>query len=126
MKRRFKDFETLRGVLRKLFPSSRLPHLEKNSRLSETEPEVIKRQKYFLECFINDLLISAEFQNCRLVEEFLTMKDLDHLKKKFKVNLLVIQEYDKEKIKGIEGLTSLNGEIAIRFTGKNLEYNDKV
>lgn len=71
--------------MRKLFPSSRLPYLEKNSRYSETDPENIKMQKFYLECFVNDLLVSGEFQNCRVVEEFLTMKDLEHLKKKFKV-----------------------------------------
>jgi hypothetical protein len=67
VKRRFKDFETLRNMLRKMFPLNKLPHLEKNSRLSESEPEVIKKQKYFLEYFINDLLISAEYQNCRVI-----------------------------------------------------------
>jgi len=120
VKRRFKDFEALRTILRNLFPLSKLPHLEKNSRLSETEPEVIKKQKYFLECFINDLLLSSEYQNCRVIEEFLTLKDLDHLKKKFK-------EYDKvEKVKCIEQLTSQTGELQLRFTEKHLDYNDRV
>jgi len=83
VKRRLKDFESLRSLLKKFFPTSQIPHLERCSRLSETEPATIKKQTLFLESFLNDLIMKTGMKS-KLVEEFLLCKDLDILKKLFK------------------------------------------
>ena len=45
VKRKLKDMEALRSLLRKLFPGQQIPFLERCARLSETEPNIIKKQK---------------------------------------------------------------------------------
>ena len=69
--------------MKKFFPTSHIPHLERVSRLSETEPETIRKQTLFLESFLNDLIMKTGIKS-KILEEFLLCKDLDLLKKLFK------------------------------------------
>lgn len=58
VKRKYDHFQRLRTILAKLYPCCRLPYLEKNTWLSETDIEFIKKQKSMLQSFMNDLLMN--------------------------------------------------------------------
>lgn len=58
VKRRMKDFDNLRDLLVRFFPTTQVPHLERFSRLSETDPNTIKKQILFIESFINNILMN--------------------------------------------------------------------
>lgn len=84
VKRRLKDFEMLRNLLRKVFPTTQIPYLERyGRRLSETEPNVIRKQKLFLESFLNSLLMNKHIR-CKILDDFLLCENLDTLKKIFR------------------------------------------
>ena len=120
IKRKYKDFEVLRSILGKLFPMTRLPFLNGNNRLSETEEIAIKKQKYMLEGFLNDLLMNTDFVACKVTEEFLTLKDESMFKKKF-------GEYEKlGEIKSIEDMATFTGTYDLIFTSKHYEFCEKV
>lgn len=71
VKRRLKDFQTLRNLLKKIFPHVQIPHLERyGRRLSETDPITIKKQKLFLESFLNSLMMNKNIR-CKIIDDFL-------------------------------------------------------
>jgi hypothetical protein len=55
-KRKYEDFTRLKDNLMKFHPGVKLPFLETNSWLSETNIDFIKKQKINLEYFLNELL----------------------------------------------------------------------
>ena len=102
-KRNYEDFTKLRSTLEKIYPGMHLPYLEKNSWLSETNADFIRKQKVMLEFFVADLLHNPEIRNSRIIEDFLTFKEHKRIKRKF-------EEYDRiEKPKGIEDICLLRG-----------------
>lgn len=71
VKRRLKDFQTLRNLLKKIFPNLQVPLLERyGRRLSETDPITIRKQKLFLQSFLNSLMLNKNIR-CKIIDEFL-------------------------------------------------------
>lgn len=115
VKRRLKDFEALRNLLKKIFPSTQIPFLERCGRLSETEPNVIKKQKLFLESFLNSLLMNKNIR-CKIIDDFLLCENLDTLKKNFR-------DFEKlERPKAIEDLYTPSGRIDLEFNAINKKF----
>lgn len=74
----------LRNMLRKIFPNVQIPYLERyGRRLSETEPLTIRKQKLFLESFLNNLLMNKALR-CKILDDFLLCQNADSLKKIFR------------------------------------------
>ncbi len=71
VERRFSDFEMLRASLSNFFPNMKIPLLEKASRLNETDPDNISRQKDLLQCFLAGLLENPVLRRSKFVEDFL-------------------------------------------------------
>jgi len=72
----------------KVYPGIKLPYLEKNSWLSETNADFIKKQKVMLEFFLNDIALNPDLKNSRIFEDFLTLREHKKIKRKF-------EEYEK-------------------------------
>ena len=74
VKRNYEDFIKLRNSLASVYPGVQLPFLEKAGWLSETQPEVIRKQKATLEFFLNDIISNKNLRNSRIFEDFITIK----------------------------------------------------
>lgn len=74
----------MRNLLKKIFPTTQIPFLERyGRRLAETEPNTIRKQKLFLENFLNGLLMNKSIR-CKIIDDFLLCEKLDTLKKIFR------------------------------------------
>ncbi len=82
-KRNYDDFKRLHDTLAKFYPGSKLPYLESNSWLSETNIEFIKKQKICLEYFLNELIRHESFRDSFVLYQFLTVTDHKSIKRKF-------------------------------------------
>ena len=83
LKRNYEDFSRLRDTLAKLFPGTKLAHLERGSWFSSTNVEFVRRQKVMISFFLNDLILNQEIRNSRILEDFLTLSDHKKIKRKF-------------------------------------------
>lgn len=110
----------LRTYLEKFYPGFRLPYLSKSAWFQETDPNNIAQQKFMITHFMNDLLMNREIRNCRIVEEFLTLKDYKGLKVKF-------EEYEKiGALHSIEELCLLQGEVNVGYSENHRVYIEKI
>jgi hypothetical protein len=76
---------------------------------------VIKKQKLFLESFLNSLMMNKNIR-CKIIDDFLLEENLDTLKKNFR-------DFEKlEKPKAIEDLYTPSGRIELEFSSLNKKY----
>jgi hypothetical protein len=76
---------------------------------------VIKKQKLFLESFLNSLMMNKSIR-CKIIDDFLLEENLDTLKKNFR-------DFEKlEKPKAIEDLYTPSGRIELEFSSLNKKY----
>ena len=69
---------------------------------------MIRKQKMFLESFLNSILLNRAVR-CRILDDFLLVEDLDQLKKQ-------LREFEKlEKPKGIEDLYNCEGKVELQL-----------
>jgi hypothetical protein len=118
-KRNLQDFEKLRRQLESVYPGLRMPYLERIGWLdSELAPEIIARNKKYLEFFLADLVAHPELRNSRILEDFLTLRDHKQVKRKF-------EEYAKlKKISALEELCLLEGQVHVELTEEKRQYSE--
>ena len=76
---------------------------------------MIKKQKLFLESFLNSLMMNKNIR-CKIIDDFLLEENLDTLKKNFR-------DFEKlEKPKAIEDLYTPSGRIELEFSSLNKKY----
>ncbi len=76
---------------------------------------MIKKQKLFLESFLNSLMMNKSIR-CKIIDDFLLEENLDTLKKNFR-------DFEKlEKPKAIEDLYTPSGRIELEFSSLNKKY----
>lgn len=76
---------------------------------------MIKKQKLFLESFLNSLMMNKNIR-CKILDDFLLEDNLDTLKKNFR-------DLEKlEKPKAIEDLYTPSGRIELEFSHLNKKY----
>jgi hypothetical protein len=65
---------------------------------------VIKKQKFFIESFLNNLLLNRNLR-CKIIDDFLMCENLDSMKK-------VFRDYEKlDKPKSVEELFTIDGKL---------------
>ena len=73
---------------------------------------MIKKQKLFIESFLNSLLMNRDLR-CKVLDDFLLDTKTDSMKKYFK-------DFDKmDKPKGIEDLYSPAGKVEVEVSPQN-------
>ena len=83
--RRFSDFDTLRKLIGKHFPSFYVPPLP-NKKMGNRrfEPDFLQKRMKFLNLFINNLVQSESFKSSEILMAFLSYQDRGKFDSKFK------------------------------------------
>ncbi len=117
VERRYSDFDWLRKLLQKFFPSFNVPPLP-NKKIGNkrfTEKFIEKRMK-FLNLFINNVVKSETFKASEILFSFLSYEDRGKFDSKFK-------EYQtKTPSPYVEEYKTLDGIITISLDEKNERY----
>ena len=117
VERRYSDFDWLRKLLQKFFPSFNVPPLP-NKKIGNkrfTEKFIEKRMK-FLNLFINNVVKSETFKASEILFSFLSYEDRGKFDSKFK-------EYQtKTPSPYVEEYQTLDGIITISLDEKNERY----
>ena len=117
VERRYSDFDCLRKLLQKFFPSFNVPPLpnKKMGNKRFTEKFIEKRMK-FLNLFINNVVKSETFKASEILFSFLSYEDRGKFDSKFK-------EYQtKTPSPYVEEYQTLDGIITISLDEKNERY----
>ena len=88
--RRYSDFDLLRILLAKYYPSYNIPPLP-NKKMTNRRLEldfIMKRMK-FLNLFINNVVASEDFKASEILTAFLSYTDRGKFESKFKVPVLM-------------------------------------
>ncbi len=115
--RRFSDFDTLRKLIAKHFPSFYVPPLPNkkmgNRRFDE---DFIKKRMKFLNLFINNLVQSESFKSSEILMAFLSYEDRGKFESKFK-------EYTTQQPSAyVEEYKTLDGKVTISHDEGNEKY----
>ena len=115
--RRFSDFDTLRKLIGKHFPSFYVPPLPNkkmgNRRFDE---DFIKKRMKFLNLFINNLVQSESFKSSEILMAFLSYEDRGKFESKFK-------EYTTQQPSAyVEEYKTLDGKVTISHDEGNEKY----
>ena len=115
--RRYSDFDWLRKLISKHFPSFYVPPLPNkkmgNRRLEQSF--IVKRMK-FLNLFINNLVQSESFKASEILMSFLSYEDRGKFESKFK-------EYQTQQPSAyVEEYKTLDGKVTISHDEKNEKY----
>ena len=115
--RRFSDFDNLRKLIAKHFPSFYIPPLP-NKKIGNRRFEkdfIIKRMK-FLNLFINNLVQSESFKCSEILISFLSYEDRGKFDSKFK-------EYTTQQLSAyVEEYKTLDGKVTISHDEGNEKY----
>ena len=104
--RRFSDFENLRKLIAKNFPSFYIPPLLNKK---SDEVDFISNRMYFLNLFINDLVKNESFKCSEILMTFLSYENRGKFDSKFK-------EYTLQKpSQNIEEYKTLDGKVTILY-----------
>ena len=115
--RRFSDFDTLRKLIAKHFPSFYVPPLpnKKMGNRRFDQDFIVKRMK-FLNLFINNLVQSESFKSSEILYAFLSYEDRGKFESKFK-------EYTTQQPSSyVEEYKTLDGKVTISHDEGNEKY----
>jgi len=115
--RRFSDFDNLRKLIAKHFPSFYVPPLpnKKMGNRRFDQDFIIKRMK-FLNLFINNLVQSENFKSSEILMAFLSYEDRGKFESKFK-------EYTTQQPSSyVEEYKTLDGKVTISHDEGNEKY----
>ena len=115
--RRFSDFDNLRKLIAKHFPSFYVPPLP-NKKLGNRrfEKEFIAKRMKFLNLFINNLVQSESFKCSEILVSFLSYEDRGKFDSKFK-------EYTTQQPSAyVEEYKTLDGKVTISHDEGNEKY----
>ncbi len=115
--RRFSDFDTLRKLISKHFPSFYVPPLpnKKMGNRRFDQDFIVKRMK-FLNLFINNLVQSESFKSSEILYSFLSYEDRGKFESKFK-------EYTTQQPSSyVEEYKTLDGKVTISHDEGNEKY----
>ena len=115
--RRFSDFDNLRKLIAKHFPSFYVPPLpnKKMGNRRFDQDFIIKRMK-FLNLFINNLVQSESFKSSEILMAFLSYEDRGKFESKFK-------EYTTQQPSSyVEEYKTLDGKVTISHDEGNEKY----
>ena len=115
--RRFSDFDTLRKLVAKHFPSFYVPPLpNKKMGNKRFEPSFINKRMKFLNLFINNLVQSESFKSSEILVSFLSYEDKGKFESKFK-------EYTTQQPSAyVEEYKTLDGKVTISHDEGNEKY----
>ena len=115
--RRFSDFDTLRKLVAKHFPSFYVPPLpNKKMGNKRFEPSFINKRMKFLNLFINNLVQSESFKSSEILVSFLSYEDKGKFESKFK-------EYSTQQPSSyVEEYKTLDGKVTISHDEGNEKY----
>ena len=117
VQRRFSDFDTLRKLITKHFPSFYVPPLpnKKMGNRRFDQDFIVKRMK-FLNLFINNLVQSESFKCSEILMAFLSYEDRGKFESKFK-------EYTTQQPSSyVEEYKTLDGKVTISHDEGNEKY----
>jgi hypothetical protein len=115
--RRFSDFDTLRKLIGKHFPSFYVPPLpNKEMGNRRFEPDFLQKRMKFLNLFINNLVQSESFKSSEILMAFLSYQDRGKFDSKFK-------EYTTQQPSAyVEEYKTLDGKVTISHDEGNEKY----
>ena len=115
--RRFSDFDNLRKLIAKHFPSFYVPPLP-NKKMGNRrfEPDFLEKRMKFLNLFINNLVQSESFKSSEILIAFLSYQDRGKFDSKFK-------EYTTQQPSAyVEEYKTLDGKVTISHDEGNEKY----
>ena len=115
--RRFSDFDTLRKLIGKHFPSFYVPPLP-NKKMGNRrfEPDFLQKRMKFLNLFINNVVQSESFKSSEILMAFLSYQDRGKFDSKFK-------EYTTQQPSAyVEEYKTLDGKVTISHDEGNEKY----
>ena len=115
--RRFSDFDNLRKLIAKHFPSFYVPPLP-NKKMGNRrfEPDFLEKRMKFLNLFINNLVQSESFKSSEILMAFLSYQDRGKFDSKFK-------EYTTQQPSAyVEEYKTLDGKVTISHDEGNEKY----
>ena len=115
--RRFSDFDTLRKLIAKHFPSFYVPPLP-NKKMGNRrfEEDFLRKRMKFLNLFINNLVQSESFKSSEILFAFLSYTDRGKFDSKFK-------EYTTQQPSSyVEEYKTLDGKVTISHDEGNEKY----
>jgi len=102
--RRYSDFDTLRNLLAKYYPSYNIPPLPNKKMTNRRfDADFIMKRMKFLNLFINNVLQSEEFKASEILVAFLSYSDRGKFESKFKEYQTQIPSSYIEDYKNLEG-----------------------
>ena len=115
--RRYSDFDLLRMLLAKYFPSYNVPPLpNKKMGNRRLEPDFIAKRMKFLNLFINNVVKSEDFKASEILIAFLSYTDRGKFESKFK-------EYQSQVPSSyVEDYKTLDGKVVISHDEGNEKY----
>ena len=115
--RRYSDFDTLRLLLAKYFPSYNIPPLPNKKMTNRRfEPDFILKRMKFLNLFINNVVQSEDFKASEILIAFLSYTDRGKFESKFK-------EYSTQVPSSyVEDYKTLSGKVTISHDEGNEKY----
>ena len=115
--RRFSDFDTLRILLAKYFPSYNIPPLpNKKMGVRNYDMDFILKRMKFLNLFINNLVQREDFKASEILTAFLSYSDRAKFESKFK-------EYQSQVPSSyVEDYKTLEGKVIISHDEGNEKY----
>ena len=115
--RRYSDFDSLRLLLAKYFPSYNVPPLpNKKMGNRRLEPDFIAKRMKFLNLFINNVVKSEDFKASEILVAFLSYTDRGKFESKFK-------EYQTQVPSSyVEDYKTLDGKVKISHDEGNEKY----
>ena len=115
--RRFSDFDTLRKLIAKHFPSFYVPPLP-NKKMGNRrfDQDFIQKRMKFLNLFINNVVQSESFKSSEILYAFLSYEDRGKFESKFK-------EYTTQQPSSyVEEYKTLDGKVTISHDEGNEKY----
>ena len=120
VRRRFRDFEWLRGILASQYPNCIIPPLFKSTYFRNIDDYIISKRVGVLQKFITEIVTHPLLRNSQILYDFLSIKDKKEFSNKKEVyNSLSIPNK-------IEEMKTLNGEINVEINNEKSAIIEKI
>ena len=120
VRRRFRDFNWLRGVLTSQYPNCIIPPLAKSSFFVNIDDYTISKRVEVLQKFMTELVTHPLLRNSQILYDFLSIKDKKEFSNKKEVyNALSIPNK-------IEEMKTLSGEINVEINNKKSAFIETI
>ena len=120
VRRRFRDFNWLRGILTSQYPNCIIPPLGKSSFFINTDDYTISKRVGILQKFMTELVTHPLLRNSQILYDFLSIEDKKEFSNKKEVyNALSIPNK-------IEEMKTLSGEINVEINNEKNAFIEKI